>query len=211
MSRQLGLIVAILGSDGSGKSSIARVLKNKPPGHFTNVDLFHLFPFCMVDETSPAAAATNPQGLPPRSYPGCVAKLLYFLFIYVSGYWLRIRPRSRDGALVIFDRYYHDLIVDPLRYRFRDPVALAHWIGKLVPKPDLWILLDAPAEVLQARKQEVPFEETIRQREAYLKLVKGMKNGVVVDASRDLEDVVTDVNAAILGFMAERTRKRRGF
>ena len=37
-----------------------------------------------------------------------------------------------------------------------------------------------------------------------------MKNGVVVDASRDLNDVVADVNLAILNFMAERKEKRFG-
>jgi thymidylate kinase len=79
---------------------------------------------------------------------------------------------------------------------------LARWVGKLIPKPDIWILLDAPPEVLQARKQEVPFEETARQRKEYLKLVKDLKSAFVVDATQGLDDVVADVNKIILDFMA---------
>ena len=80
-------------------------------------------------------------------------------------------------------------------------------MAKLVPQPDLWMLLDAPAEVLQARKQEVPFEETARQREAYLALARDL-NAVVVDASQPLEQVVGQVCRTVLDFMAERTRRR---
>ena len=113
-------------------------------------------------------------------------------------------------TLRIWDRYYHDRLVDPLRYRYGGPMWLARWVGKLIPMPDLWILLDAPAEVLQARKQEVSFSETTRQRGAYLALMREMDNTVVVDASQPLDKVVADVNAAILRFLAERTRKRLG-
>ncbi len=74
---------------------------------------------------------------------------------------------------------------------------LARLVGKLVPQPDLWILLDAPAEVLQARKQEVPFEETVRQRQAYLDLVNGFNNSVIIDASQTIDKVITDTNRAI--------------
>jgi len=36
-----------------------------------------------------------------------------------------------------------------------------------MPEPGLWALLDAPADVLQARKQEVARKESERQRQAY--------------------------------------------
>ena len=120
---------------------------------------------------------------------------------------MKVRRLLVRSTFVAFDRYYHDMLVDPKRYRYGGPMWLARWVGKIIPKPDIVILLDAPAEVLQARKQEVPFKETARQRQAYLKLVRGMKNGVVLDASQPLEKVVEDVNRTILNSMAERTRK----
>ena len=153
---------------------------------------------------------TDPHGKAPRNWLISVMKVTFWLLDYVAGYWRKVWPVRFRNHLVIFDRYYHDLLIDPLRYRYGGPMWLARWIGKLIPKPDLWILLDAPAEVLQARKQEVPLDESARQRNAYLKLVKGMKNGVVIDAAQSLEKVVVDVNAAVLDFVATRTRKRLG-
>ena len=52
--------------------------------------------------------------------------------------------------------------------------------------------------------------ETARQREAYLRLVQGMNNCVVVDASQPLDDVVREVNMRILDLMAARTARRLG-
>ena len=72
------------------------------------------------------------------------------------------------------------------------------------------LLLDAPSEVLQSRKQEVAPAETERQRRAYRELVQGLSNGLVLDATQPPEKVGTDINRAILDFMAQRTIKRWG-
>jgi len=72
------------------------------------------------------------------------------------------------------------------------------------------VLLDAPAEVLQQRKQEVPLAETERQRAAYLELVRSLRNGRVVDATQPSDKVGADICRAILDFMAERTTQRWG-
>ena len=74
---------------------------------------------------------------------------------------------------------------------------VAWLVGKLMPQPKLWVLLDAPAEVLQARKQEVPAKETARQRQAYLKFVRKQREHVIVEASQSLDSVIADVEYAI--------------
>jgi thymidylate kinase len=61
----------------------------------------------------------------------------------------------------------------------------------------MWILLNAPAEVLQARKQEVPLEETARQCIAYLDFVRNQRKYAIVDASQPLDKVIADVQDAI--------------
>jgi len=99
--------------------------------------------------------------------------------------------------LVICDRYYHDILIDPKRYRYGGPISVARLIGQLMPQPDLWVLLDASTEVLQARKQEVSKEETSRQRLAYLAFAKAQKSYVVVDASQTLDNVIADVEYAV--------------
>jgi thymidylate kinase len=111
---------------------------------------------------------------------------------------------------VIHDRHLIDAVVDPHRYRYSGPTWLLHLIWWFVPRPDLIILLDAPPEMLQARKQEVSFEESARQREAYRSLVGRMVNGHIVDAARPLEEVVHSVHSLILRHLSARIGRRLG-
>jgi thymidylate kinase len=200
--------VAIVGSDGSGKSSVLNSLTKRLKNTTKIIQILHLKPEIFLRHRSQATGpVTDPHAQAERSALVSALKLL----MWFGEYWLFYLFASKPNlTLRIFDRYYHDILVDPKRYRYGGPMWLARLVGKIIPKPDLFILLDAPPEILQDRKQEVPFEETARQREAYLELVRGMKNGVVVDASQPLDDVVADVNRVILDFMAERTRKRIG-
>jgi thymidylate kinase len=111
--------------------------------------------------------------------------------------WFASLFLDRKSALLICDRYYHDLLIDPARYRYGGPEWAARGVARLMPQPDLWVLLDAPAEVLQARKREVSFEETCRQRDAYLSFIRDQRDCAVVDAAQPLDRVIADVEAAI--------------
>jgi thymidylate kinase len=126
----------------------------------------------------------------------------------LSGYVADIYPRLIRSTLVLLDRDYHDLLVDPKRYRYGGPAWLARAVGWFIPRPQLVILLDAPPEVLHSRRRELPVEETTRQREAYLELTRNLPNGYVVDASKPLDEVVGGVEQIILDYMAERIARR---
>ena len=104
---------------------------------------------------------------------------------------------------MLIDRYYYDFFVDQRRYRLSVPLFLVRLGLCFLKKPDLVLLLDAPAEVLQRRKQEVAPAETERQRAAYRELVGGLPNGRVLDATQAPEKVGADINRAILDFMAQ--------
>lgn len=203
-----GLMVVFLGADGSGKSTVIdRVQANLAPA-FRRNQYLHLRPRLGIATDAQSTPVIDPHGEPARNGLTSILKLIYFLFDYGVGYAVKIYPQLVRSTLVIFDRYYHDLLIDPQRFRYGGPMWLARLLGALVPKPDLWILLDAPADVLQGRKQEVTFEETLRQREAYLSLISELPNGYIVDASESIDTVTTRVSEIILDYLSDRTSTR---
>ena len=226
-----GLTVAVLGVDGAGKSTVLSRIERDLAQAFWSVKRYHgralESPLRWTKrvrqqrelrrkEIEHAAAAgteyrppRNPHYRPQRNPVLSLVKLaLWWADYTVLGYGRDIYPRLRRAGLVLLDRHYHDLLVDPIRHRYGGPMWMARAAGRFFPQPHLVVLLDAPPEVLHARKQEVPLEETARQREAYLEVVRRLPNGHVVDASRRPDEVASEVEQIVLGYMAERVAGR---
>ena len=211
--RPPGVTVVLCGADGSGKSTAAAAVMVELGVTFSPQKVCHFHwkpPLFSARRRAARGPATDPHGRPAR-HP--VVSLAYFGFHWLEfllGSHLRLRPITFRGGLVLIDRFYYDFFVDQRRYRLRVPrfiVRLGHYF---LQQPDLVVLLDAPAQVLQQRKQEVPLAETERQRPAYLELVRSLRNGRVVDATQPPDKVGADISRVILDFMAERTGQRWG-
>jgi hypothetical protein len=122
--------------------------------------------------------------------------------------WLRQFTGKKNLKLRIRENCYHDLFIDPTRFRYYGPVWFARLVGKLVPSPDLWILLDTPAEVMQSGDQPLLSAETLRQLEAYRSFVKTRKRYVILDAGKPVACVTEEAYAAIIDMLAQRTEKQ---
>jgi thymidylate kinase len=228
-----GLMVAFLGTDGAGKSTVtARVERDLAPV-FSSTRRYHRpvasarrwlklsrtrpVSNAPAPASAPVAAADGqpggppPLSVPPRKLPASLLKLgLWWADYTILAYLLDTYPRLVRSTLVVLDRYYDDLLVYPESYRYGGPLWLARFVGRFIPRPHLVILLDAPPEVIQARKNELTFEETAYQQAAYVKLVDGLPNGHIVDASKPLDVVVRESEEIILGYMADRAAKHLG-
>ena len=197
-SPQRGVWVVLLGPDGSGKSSVIEGLERDLAPRFRAVRRFHLRPhFGLRAPDGPPVI--DPHGRPPRGLLASLAKLGVWWADCVVGYLIVVRPALRRRALVVFDRYVDDLVVDPRRYRYGAPLSLARLVARWTPRPHVFVVLDAPQAVLRERKREVEPEETTRQREAYRSLAGARGNAVLVDASRSLDQVVAEVERIVLG------------
>jgi thymidylate kinase len=194
------VIVVILGTDGCGKSSVVERLETTLLRDFSQVRVLHLRPRLGRGGARQGNPVSDPHRLPPRGLLASLAKLLFLLVDYSSIYPWSWRQRTglAPPGLIIFDRYYHDLLVDPRRYRYGAPLWIARLFGHLVPSPDLWILLDAPPDVIRKRKQELSLEELVRQSRSYRAFFDQRRNAHVVDATKPLDAVTRTVQDLIL-------------
>ncbi len=206
--RPTGGWIAFIGPDGCGKSLVISVIRQQFTQAFREVQCFHLRPQLLRRKTNTKGVVTDPHGQPARGLLASIAKVFYFAADYSLGYLFLIAPALRLTRLIIFDRYIYDLLVDSKRVRYGGPGWLLRLAARVVPRPDLVILLDAPAEILWSRKQEVPFDEVVRQRAAYLQLAGTLPSTIVVNAAQSPPDVIHEVIDVLIAHFSRRTADR---
>jgi len=184
--------IAFLGCDGSGKSAVIQAVAGQLEAAGHRVTLGHWRPKPFVATGADSSAADDPHGQQPRGLASSIIKLVWLGFNWWAGWLSNLRRDSHHGY-VIFDRYHADLLVDPLRYRYGGPLAVARLASAGMPQPDRVIFLDAAPSVLLSRKQEVDETSLKRSRTGYLRLCKAPRRFKIVDAGRPLQDVVAEV------------------
>lgn len=206
LARPDGLTVAMLGPDGAGKSSVIERLEGDDMQIFSRIECRGFAPRIFDTLRPRIGRVEEPHALAPRSPLASCARALWWLVYYLSA-GIETRFARAQGRLILYDRHFVDILVDRRRYRYGGPGFVLRLVWLIVPKPDLVVLLDAPAEVLQSRKQEVPFEVTKRQRDAYRALVESLPQGRIVDASEAFDAVVEGVRRVVLEELVARERK----
>jgi len=124
--------------------------------------------------------------------------------LWQAGEWLGQFIRTKNLLLRICEGCYHDIFIDPQKYRYGGPKWFAQLVGRFSPRFDLWILLDAPAEVLEAKSPRLQPEEAVRQREEYRTFVMTRKRYVILDASKPASVVMEEAYDAIIDTLANR-------
>ena len=180
-----GMCVPLLGPDGAGKTTLAQSL-----GDEFSVEVRYLYSGLFQRR----AMAPWRRWLPEMKR---VSRLGRVVRIGIRARWHRGR-----GRLVILDRSPHELQMrgDGRGLKAR---ATALAIRVLTPMPDLVILLDAPAEVLYARKGEHTVAILDELRRSYLSLVEQFPEHVVIDAREDAATVRRTAAEAIRRRSAE--------
>ncbi len=199
-----GLLIACLGPEGSGRVNVIEHLSAHPLTPFLEAHIMDLRPHMM------RPVPVNPESKIPRGRLGTFAKLMMFFADYWLGYWLQIRPKLVGSTLVVSNRYFDDILVDPRRYRFGKPHAFARWLLPWIPRPELWLVFDVASEVLQTRTREVAAEEAARLRGEYRKVLRRQEDVVVLDASQPIQEVSAEAERAIVAQLARRTAHRLG-
>lgn len=178
-SNNSGKIVAFLGPDGAGKSTVLGLVQAQLANQQQEFCYRYFAPGFLkrYRPTKDDSITTDPHEGKQYGSLLIAAKISLMLFEFRLG----ITQLRGTTKLALFDRYIHDILIDPRRYRMGE---LRWWMRimlKLAPKPDLLIIINAPAETIQRRKQEVPLNETIRQLNAYKDFAATQPKAVVID------------------------------
>ena len=159
------IIVSLMGVDGAGKTTLAKKL-NKI---FKNSKYLHLKPYIIFKDRR--TVIKNPHNQKKSSFILSLLRIFSWLVSYKIFFYQNQRKR-----IYFFDRYAHDLLIDPLRYKHSLTQGLTKIILIFFPKPDLWIFLKPSLKIIKSRKNELPISELRRQIKSYTKFFKSQKN-----------------------------------
>ena len=189
--------VAVLGADGSGKSTVIDGLIEHLASKKIDVVNQHWRPVLGGKDESDNGPVVDPHAQTPRGMVASMLKVGVLLVIWRLSFWGDIGKQRKQGKLVLFDRFYADLLNDPIRYRYGGSRVFASIVFKWMPKPDLIILLDAEAEVLYARKPEVEMGELKKIVSLYRDYIDNEKRGKLINSDQEVKKVIADAVVAI--------------
>ncbi|MDQ4096067.1 MAG: hypothetical protein M3174_07690 [Actinomycetota bacterium] len=197
--RRAAPVIAIVGPDGAGKGSIIEALRARIP---LGVSVAYF------------GAAKKPGSERDRASEGSgagphPAKETAWIVLRWLKAWRRllgVYAKAWRGVIVLCDRYPVELLATrPRRTRLGAPVE-RFLFGRLWPTPDALVVLDAPGEVLFARKGEHSPEILERWRRAYVETL-GPRGARVVSTEGPLEESV----AAVSEIVWDELCRRRGW
>ena len=163
--RSSALIISFMGVDGSGKTTLSKRLKKL----FKKTKYLHLKPYILFQDRR--TVIKDPHNQNKSTFIVSFLRLLSWLISY-KFFFLT----NKNKKIYIFDRYAHDILIDPLRYRHNFPKGLTKLIINIFPKPDLWIFLKPSIKTLKSRKNELSESELRHQIKKYSIFFKNKKN-----------------------------------
>ena len=178
--------VSLMGVDGSGKTTISKKLKKK----LKKSQYLHLKPYILFQDKR--TIIKNPQDQIKSSSLMSLLRLLSWLISYKIFFF-----KKKKNNFYIFDRYAHDILIDPLRYKHSLSTYLTKFILNFFPKPDLWIFLKPSFSTVKMRKSELRDHELRRQIKEYSYFFKNKKNVLILNTNRRINVLITIIISQI--------------
>lgn len=205
-----GFSIGFTGPDGVGKTTVIDRMVESFGDVFRTAHVYYHFRPMLFGNIGEVAHSAGLKKEVDRNYSdphrggktgklNSFLRLLYYSADYILGYWTKIKSVTRITRLVIFDRYYTDIICDSRRSRIHLSPKFLYWFGRIfIPSLDYNILLTARTETILSRKQELDAAgvETINRNIDYLTTKKGyykvMNETTPDDAVRQILSFIFD-------------------
>lgn len=228
MKAQDSFTVTLIGADGSGKSTVLGVLPqrlSRPSSvlymgvstsssnrMLPTTRLYHALKRTTnrqyEEQGPPDPNRRKSQSRNPlkRLLKGLRQSIHYLILVSEEWYrqliswWL-----LRRGRIMLYDRHF---FIDYYAYDISQPRGFWQYfhgrmLARFYPRPQLVIFLDAPAEVLFARKGEGTIELLERRRSDYMALAEVLPSFHIVDATQSLDQVIGQVVEIIENYRPE--------
>jgi thymidylate kinase len=201
-----GMLLALLGPDGVGKTTVARMLLDGDPANRRYVH-YQPHPFRPLragpkDDSPPQA--WGPENASVVQTVLGWARLARSWCRFWAGFLLQVRPVLATGGVVVADRWVYRYLTQPRALWYFGPRRLAQWAVRLAPRADLAVVLHATPEIIRARKAEKSASEIRQEYAAWEGLA--FPEVVWVDASQEAHAVVRQIEGAISGSRAPKKK-----
>jgi thymidylate kinase len=222
--RPTGLFLVLIGPDGSGKTTIAEVLRKQLNNKlFAETRIFHRYPGFLPPlssmlffrkkrrtsvDLSPKACSMSSQNSNRSSKLSlfrALVNVLYYMWDFVL-FYIPLKRATGKGKLVIFDRYFYDHLIQPGYSKI--PRWLLRAILKIIPSPDLVVYLHNDAEHIHNRKNELAVEEIEEQSCGCESFMLHCNNGRTVDTNRSVDETVNTIVSEMCQFLCDRESRR---
>ena len=214
-----GFAIGFTGPDGVGKTTVIEMLIGRLGGVFRTAHSYLHFRPMLFGNLGEVAHSAGLKREVDRNYNdphrgkkvgvmSSLVRLVYYSVDYIVGYWLKVKSQIRITRLVVFDRYYTDVICDSRRSRIFLNYKFLYWFGRVfIPQLDYNILLTAEVDTILARKQELTREgiEAINERIEFLAGKKGYRKFLNEGGP---EETVTEILEWVFEEQHKRNMKR---
>ena len=188
--RRRAPVVAFMGPDGAGKSTLVTELSERIP---LGVRVAYL-----GGGGSPARSVPRPPRGATRQVAGVCKDAGRAARRLLREHWAALR-----GSIVLCDRHPKELLaVRPARHRVAAGLE-RFLVRRLFPAPDAYVVLEAPAEILRARKPEHPLERLDAWAAAYRDEF-GPEGATFVDTSGGRDESFVAASEAVWSALVRR-------
>lgn len=220
-----GFIVAVSGLDGSGKTKYLNMLK----GHFKESEIISsikwhrtgslpLTQFVLKlirgkrnNKINNRKNSENIKNLPKNSTTITIWEWLNFIDLLIF-YFIKIQIPKKLGKVILCDRYILDDIVDFESCRkTKNNQFLYKIMMRFFPKPDLYIFVDTPIEMIKSRAIET-IGENIEKNYVLCQELTQKNNIEIIDNSQPF-DIASQkfINKSLSMFFSKFPEKFKGY